>query len=116
MDLTLIFGAVFIAAALVFAGASLFLTEKLKDLMKAKTKAVIYLVAFISSGLIVWVTYFLGSSAVFSILVGIGYTGTAPNIPPEAMGQWVYFLLLHILSFLLAGGIYDWRKLLPNKK
>lgn len=114
--LELILSAAFVLILTIYAAASTFLTEKIKDIANVSGKAASYVTAFISSGFIVYLSKLIGVSGVFTLLLGLGYEGDIPSIPPEATLHWWYYIIIHIASFSIAGGIYDWRKLLPSKK
>lgn len=114
--LELILSAAFILILTIYATASTFLTEKVKDLANVSGKVASYVTAFISSGFIVYLSKIVNVGAIFSILAGLGYTGDIPDVPAEAAAHWWYYIIVHIASFLIAGGIYDWRNLLSKKQ
>lgn len=109
MILTFLFAASFIVILTIYAGASLFLTEKLKDIVEPKTLYMKYIIAFCASGILSYGSKLFGSAMIFALLAQYGYVGEIPQIPGEALTTWWYFIVLHVGSFLVAGGIYDWR-------
>lgn len=113
--LELIFASAFIIILMIFATASLFVTEKVKDLANITTKPASYVVSFVITGLISYGTKILGVGAIFTLLLSLGYVGDIPDIPAEAMSNWIYFIVIHLGSWLVAGGFYDWRKLISKR-
>lgn len=117
--LELIFAGVFIAIVLAFANASLFATQKVVDLIKPTVAWQKYFIAGLVTALVVFVPKLIGVGAVFGILLSVGYAGIVPEIPAAAMSSWLYFIIVWVLSYLVSGGWYDWRKdiknLLPTK-
>lgn len=107
--MTAIFAAAFLIVAAIFAIVALFLTEKLKDLTNWTTKVGGYVLSFFSTGLLVVLSKALGVNAVFSMLKLIyPNVPVPPDIPPDV--GWAYWGIIGILAWLVAGGIYDWRK------
>lgn len=103
----------FIALLLAFSATALFLTQKLVDITHTESKTLKYFLGAASSGVIVFGSKVLGVQTVMSFLVLLGYTG---NPPPDALGSWFSYIIVFIFTFLVSGGIFDWRKLLTKKE
>lgn len=113
--LELIFASAFILIMRIYAEASFFITEKVKNLANISGKLPNYIAAFVLSGIVSYGSKMLGVGAIYTLLVSLGFTGGVPDVPAEALNTWVYFILIHIGSFLVAGGIYDWRQQLSER-
>lgn len=103
----------FIALILAYAAASLFLTQKVVDLLNVSTKVLKYIVAALSSGVVVFGAKFLGSTAIASVLVALGYVDLPP--PEITTDSWFVHIIIWLASFLVSGGIFDWRKKLTDE-
>lgn len=112
----LVLGAAFLLVARAYAEAAFFLTQKVLDLIGSVVALVKYAVALVVSGAIVLVTKFMGVEAVWLLLVALGFNGGSPDLPAGVDIPNLYWFALGFLTFLYAGGIYDWRSKLNKKK
>lgn len=109
----LIFAGTFLVLMAIFAGVSLLITEKVKDLIGVGSKVGAYTTSGIISGIVVWGTKFLGAAKMTFFLKFI--VPEIPDLPtaeppPDVGLGWFFWVLIWIGSWLVAGGIYDWRK------
>jgi len=107
----LIFAGAFLVVASFFAGVAVFVTEKLKDLTGWSTKMAGYVLSLLSSAVLVITSKFIGVETMLillTMLLGSPGAGEPPEIPAGA--EWMYWIFIGILSWLVAGGFYDFRK------
>lgn len=109
----LIFSWQFVTVLLVYSAVGVWLTDKAKSLVGVVGGLQANLIAFFVTGVVSYLSKFIGASTVFVALYAIGYVGDTPDVPAGAT-FWAYYVLIHIASFLVAGRIYDWRKLIKG--
>jgi len=98
----------FLLDAAIYALASLFVTAKLLDVLKATQKLVKLGVSAVVSIALAAGSSFYGPGIIFAFLLPLGYVGGIPS-KPEVVGT-AYYYALAVFTWLVAGGIYDWRK------
>ena len=109
----LIFTLEFLAIAGSYAAATVFTTEKLKDILlklinlNVKGALGYILSLLVDVGLIAGTKNF-GASLVFIFLASQGFEGKPPAVPASVPGYYYYVLLG--LSYVLAGGWIDYQK------
>ena len=111
----LVLGAAFLLVARAYAEAAFYVTQKVIDLTNVTKSIFRYLIALMTSALVVLITKFIGVNAVWLLLSALGYGGGAPTLPGGVEIPNFYWFALGLLTFLYAGGIYDWKKVQANK-
>lgn len=102
----------FITDAVIYSLAALFVTAKLIDVLNATQKVVKIAVSALVSVALTAGSSFYGPGVIFAFLLPLGYTGGIPAQPVEVGAA--YYPAMAIFTWLVAGGIYDWRKELKS--
>lgn len=98
----------FLLDAAIYALAGLFVTAKLLDVLKATQKPVKVIISALVSFALSAGSSFYGPGIIFAFLLPLGYVGGAPMAPVEVGAA--YYPAMAIFTWMVAGGIYDWRK------
>jgi len=98
----------FLIDAAIYALGALFVTAKLLDVLNATAKLVKVGVSALVSIAMAAGSSFYGPGVIFAFLLPLGYTGGVPIAPGE-VGV-AYYPALALFTWMVAGGIYDWRK------
>jgi len=109
----LVLGAAFLLVARAYAEAAFFVTAKVVDVVKIKLKIFKYAASAGVSGAMILITKYVGVGSVWTLLRILGFTDGAPEIPDDVVIPNFYWIALGALTFLYAGGLYDWKKKLP---
>lgn len=109
----LVLGAAFLVVARAYAEAALYMTAKVIDLVNIEVKILKYATSAGVSGLMVIVTKYVGVGSVWTLLRILGFTDGAPALPDDVVIPNFYWFALAGLTWLYAGGLYDWKKKLP---
>lgn len=113
----LVFLGTFIITASAYSVATLFLTEKVKDLVKKILKVDVgavfgYIIPAVVDFALLAGTKNFGVGFIFTLLIGQGYTGPTPEVPATASS--FYFWALLVVSYGMAGGLFDFLKKLAK--
>lgn len=109
----LVLGAAFLVVARAYAEAAFFVTAKVVDLVKIEVRAFKYAASAGVSGLMIIVTKYVGVSSVWTLLNILGFADGSPALPEDVVIPNFYWFALGGLTWLYAGGLYDWKKKLP---